>query len=143
LRVRRQLLALPFHQLQSDRFKFYLFGLWDHIIFPNYHNQERIYKASAGTKRSFLTKFKQQNWVFSLRLPWLPVDSIQSKSFHHALKINSILLVMLLQALTCVRKSIGEGIIYLRGIFTLFFFDAMLTDDEPLWEPVEWSLTQS
>ena len=33
--------------------------------------------------------------------------------------------------------------IYIRGLLVLFFFDAMLTDDEPLWEPVEWSLVQS
>jgi hypothetical protein len=31
----------------------------------------------------------------------------------------------------------GEGIIYLRALFLLFFIDACLTDDEPIWEPVE------
>jgi hypothetical protein len=39
--------------------------------------------------------------------------------------------------------TLGEGALYLRGLFTLFFIDACLTDDEPLWEPIEWSLLQS
>lgn len=39
-------------------------------------------------------------------------------------------------------RSTGDGLIYLRGLFILFAFDAMLTDDEPIWEPVEWSLVQ-
>ena len=48
-----------------------------------------------------------------------------------------------LWSLNAFRRSIGDGSIYLRGLFVLFFFDAVLTDDEPLWDPVEWSLLQS
>lgn len=45
--------------------------------------------------------------------------------------------------LTVYKKTIGEGFIYLRGLFIICFIDATLTDDEPLWEPIEWSLVQS
>lgn len=41
------------------------------------------------------------------------------------------------------RKTFGDGFIYIRGLFVIFFVDACLTDDEPIWEPVEWSLVQS
>jgi hypothetical protein len=41
------------------------------------------------------------------------------------------------------RKTIGSGALYLKGLFIMFFIDACLTDDEPLWEPIEWSLVQS
>ena len=41
------------------------------------------------------------------------------------------------------KRTIGDGFIYLRGLFIIFFIDACLTDDEPIWEPVEWSLVQS
>ena len=41
------------------------------------------------------------------------------------------------------KKTFGDGFLYLRGLFILFFIDACLTDDEPIWEPVEWSLVQS
>lgn len=41
------------------------------------------------------------------------------------------------------KTSIGEGVIYLRGLFIIFFLDALIADDEPIWEPIEWSLLQS
>ena len=41
------------------------------------------------------------------------------------------------------RKTLGDGFLYIRGLFIIFFVDACLTDDEPIWEPVEWSLIQS
>jgi len=45
--------------------------------------------------------------------------------------------------LNSFHRSLGEGSTYLRGLLVLFSFDALLTDDEPLWEPIEWSLVQS
>ena len=41
------------------------------------------------------------------------------------------------------KKTFGEGYYYLRGLFIIFFIDASITDDEPLWEPIEWSLVQT
>ena len=35
------------------------------------------------------------------------------------------------------KKTFGEGYYYLRGLFIIFFIDASITDDEPLWEPIE------
>lgn len=32
---------------------------------------------------------------------------------------------------------------YIKGFIFLLFIDACLTDDEPLWEPIEWSLVQT
>lgn len=40
-------------------------------------------------------------------------------------------------------RAFGFGFIYLRGAAMLLFIDACLTDDEPLWEPIEWSLIQT
>ena len=40
-------------------------------------------------------------------------------------------------------KSFGEGFNYIRGLFIVFFIDSMFIDDEPLWEPLEWSLVQT
>lgn len=45
--------------------------------------------------------------------------------------------------LTTVKSTFGDGFLYLRGLFIIFLIDASITDDEPLWEPVEWSLVQS
>jgi hypothetical protein len=41
-------------------------------------------------------------------------------------KVNSI------NALTSFKSSFGEGFIYVRGLFIIFFVDALIVDDEPL-----------
>ena len=41
------------------------------------------------------------------------------------------------------KRTFGEGYYYVRGLFIIFFVDACVTDDEPLWEPIEWSLVQT
>ena len=42
-----------------------------------------------------------------------------------------------------INKSFSFGFIYLQGFAFILFIDACLTDDEPLWEPIEWSLVQT
>ena len=40
-------------------------------------------------------------------------------------------------------RTFGFTYIYLQGFCFILFIDACLTDDEPLWEPIEWSLVQT
>ena len=40
-------------------------------------------------------------------------------------------------------KTFSFGWYYLQGFIFILFIDACLTDDEPLWEPIEWSLVQT
>jgi hypothetical protein len=40
-------------------------------------------------------------------------------------------------------RSFGFGFYYIQGFIFVLFIDACLTDDEPLWEPIEWSLVQT
>jgi hypothetical protein len=42
-----------------------------------------------------------------------------------------------------VYKSFSFSWYYINGFIFILFIDACLTDDEPLWEPIEWSLVQS
>jgi len=42
-----------------------------------------------------------------------------------------------------VYKSFSFSWYYLNGFAFILFIDACLTDDEPLWEPIEWSLVQT
>lgn len=42
-----------------------------------------------------------------------------------------------------ISKSFSFGFSYIQGFTFLLFIDACLTDDEPLWEPIEWSLVQT
>lgn len=41
------------------------------------------------------------------------------------------------------KRTFGFGFYHIQGLFLVLSVDAMLTDDEPLWEPIEWSLVQS
>jgi len=43
-------------------------------------------------------------------------------------------LTLLLKA---YRLAFADGGLIIRGLFISFFIDALLTDDEPLWEPIE------
>ena len=40
-------------------------------------------------------------------------------------------------------RAFGFTYTYLQGFCVVLFIDACLTDDEPLWEPIEWSLVQT
>lgn len=48
-----------------------------------------------------------------------------------------------IKSLNIFKSTFGDGALYLRGLFIIFFVDSIIIDDEPLWEPVEWSLVQS
>lgn len=52
-------------------------------------------------------------------------------------KIRSILFLRI------YKETFGEGFLYIRGLLIIFCLDALITDDEPLWEPLEWSLIQT
>lgn len=41
------------------------------------------------------------------------------------------------------KQVFGEGLIFIVYLILVFYIDALLTDDEPIWEPTEWSLLQS
>jgi hypothetical protein len=51
--------------------------------------------------------------------------------------LNSNFKVYFTSLLDIFKRTFGDGFLYLRGLFILFFIDACLTDDEPIWEPVE------
>ena len=48
-----------------------------------------------------------------------------------------------IKLLLIFKKSLGEGFLIIRGLCLVFFIDALIIDDEPLWEPIEWSMVQS
>lgn len=48
-----------------------------------------------------------------------------------------------LNALNVYKKTLGDGFLFIRGLLIIFVVDACVTDDEPLWEPIEWSLVQT
>ena len=125
-------LHLSFSQIRPNRTEFSVYDLWDGSNFPNYGTQKSpTTLSSTHTSR----KFEYLNQIRSLN----PISPFSLKF----LTTYSYLTRLVAWSLNAFKRSIGDGIIYLRGLFLLFCFDAMLTDDEPLWEPIEWSLVQS
>lgn len=120
-------------------------------MFPSINPQE----SPASQLRRF-RQFKAliTNWgVIYYPLPprrITPFLWIWSKMFFE-LKISKaawqsyrLTLLLVLERLPTLRASvIDDGIIFFRGLIIIFGLDGLLSDDEPLWEPIEWSLVQT
>jgi hypothetical protein len=78
-----------------------------------------------------------KNVVHTLEFLSLPRDTSFSYDLH-SLRYSFIVWLRDL-----INRSFSFGFFYLRGFFVILFIDACLTDDEPLWEPIEWSLVQT
>jgi len=70
-----------------------------------------------------------------------PTNVINLRSYMYLYSYALKLLSFFLKDLNA--KTFSFGFLYLRGLFVILFIDACLTDDEPLWEPIEWSLVQT
>ena len=136
--LKRRFLSLDLTHLRPNSADLRSNDFWDQTFFPNYSSlttearaQQPSTKAGLGSTGTRLgSEFyaagsKFQSYAAPLTLLWSRFLSFAS------------------WLLNAFRRSVGDGIIYIRGLVILFFFDAMLTDDEPIWEPVEWSLVQS
>ena len=66
-------------------------------------------------------------------------ESVSSKFIKGKVHLNSLYLYFLY----VFKTTFGDGFVYLRGLFVILFIDALIADDEPIWDPVEWSLLQS
>ena len=77
---------------------------------------------------TYFTSFK-----YNLRSPLISLIS----------SISQLIKSTLIYLLGVYRQIVGEGFIYIRGLVIIFSVDALIADDEPIWEPVEWSLLQS
>jgi hypothetical protein len=42
-----------------------------------------------------------------------------------------------------LNRTLSFGYYYIQGCMTILLIDACLVDDEPLWEPLEWSMVQT
>jgi len=50
---------------------------------------------------------------------------------------------LLLEVKNIFINTFSFSYIYLKGFILILIMDACITDDEPLWEPLEWSLVQT
>lgn len=59
------------------------------------------------------------------------------------IRLNVLWKKLMTYSSSILNKSFSFGFFYIQGFAFILFIDACLTDDEPLWEPIEWSLVQT
>lgn len=107
------------------------------------NNNHTRFKLMLGKPETSHQDGKQHNLLNSevhLKLS----DKFSPQNQQHTNILISILTTKLSSQLGSVlNKSFSFGFTYLQGFAFILFIDACLTDDEPLWEPIEWSLVQT
>ena len=92
-------------------------------------------------------QYKQTSWLWTTNIPNLllanhyPIYRYAFQSFQQTLWgfWSSALSILIFQSL----KIRGATFMTLVSLFGVTYIDAMISDDEPLTEPVEWSLLQT
>lgn len=130
-----------FHSLKNKKTTVYFFFLHKAKL-----NLSFLFLKKKKLRFFDKTKDKKNIWKGRLFFLYNVYFIIKKKIFHQILNqinfnFNFSLITKIL--LLNYKKTIGEGFLYVRGLFLIFFFDACFTDDEPLWEPIEWSLVQT
>jgi len=70
----------------------------------------------------------------------IPLDHFKHLNYFYT---NLLFSEFFLKLKILVYKSFSFSWYYINGFIFVLFIDACLTDDEPLWEPIEWSLVQT
>jgi hypothetical protein len=114
-------------------------------------SEKKIYKIWANSDYKQITKQKNIFFLNSINLiknyfiiffyfnqnNFANILNLNNLNFKTQFKMNTI------AYLKTYKQTFGEGFFYIRGLILIFFIDACITDDEPLWEPIEWSLVQT
>ena len=98
----------------------------------------------TGSPSTTITTTIKSNSLLSL-VTLKQVDTVFSSLLPTAGNIRFSILWNKLTAYgsSVINKSFSFGFFYIQGFAFILFIDACLTDDEPLWEPIEWSLVQT
>jgi len=138
--VKKKFLSLPFRQVNLLKKNFNTQDFWNQQSFPNYDLKGSSNIAKFTNRNSTTQIIDRANNATLINSLLRSFSSTYSTRLY---PIYTYSLSLFFWLLNTFKRSIGDGAIYIRGLIILFAFDAMLTDDEPLWEPVEWSLLQS
>jgi len=84
--------------------------------------------------RNFFSKTYSNNTFFFL---FKNYNSSKKHSYLTLYTFSTFINLFFISFYKVFKQTLGDGFLYLRGLFFIFFIDACLTDDEPIWEPVE------
>lgn len=118
----------------------------------NCYSIDYIYYWNINRYRRYYPFFKTKNIVNNIKSFWFYLitnffNVTLIKNFMHIrfknFYVKSFLSVFYSNFSNISKRSFSFGFTYLLGFSFILLIDACITDDEPLWEPVEWSLVQS
>ena len=129
--------------LGKTNFRNYIKYIKNNISDYNYIFHWDKLKESHQKKVVKATKtFNNNNPVSSFKNNFAPVGLLTLSGFNYLFFIK-IIKTYVSFTFDTLKRTFGFGFYYIRGVVFLLFIDACLTDDEPLWEPIEWSLVQT
>lgn len=105
----------------------------------NFSNEKQFINVSSNNFNSIISFFYKNNYLFFITYINFNKFINNVFLFVNLFKIKSIYL----NCLDIYKRTFGDGFLFVRGFFIIFSIDALITDDEPLWEPIEWSLVQT
>ena len=120
-----------------------LFGLNLHFIKKGYLTPATLTNKSAKT---LLNQTASKTSAKGVKQPRTFLKNLKNSSASFGVTLKVFLgefTYWRIRFLNIWKKTIGDGYIQLQASATVFYVDALLTDDEPIWEPVEWSLIQT
>lgn len=130
------------------------YWVWKNIFSKNFWNSKKKINKRKNLKpyNLFSNKNKFNDFILStntiknnfiIYFFFNNVSTVFSDLFLNYIKTNLKFKNNSISLLDTYKRTFGDGFLYIRGLFLIFFIDACITDDEPLWEPIEWSLVQT
>ena len=96
---------------------------------PNNYKTPKVYGKGSLIFNVLTGVFKQNTyWFLSLNNQLIKTNKFASKNY----QLTSSLKYYFSLFLSFFKKTLGDGFLYIRGLFLIFFIDACLTDDEPI-----------
>ena len=137
LRLKKTILWLPTRIVALLKSQFSVEDSWNYTFFPNYKSQsvDTVKAKECRPTRSILGSSKQSTSNLKTLTTQEFLFSLPSYLWTYAKNLALFILDVF-------KRGFADGALVIRGLVITFSLDAMLTDDEPLWEPIEWSLVQ-
>ena len=135
------LFALPISHLFPHKYDFSVKDLCDLRVVRRTKGARLDTYSNARSANSARTSLDSTNSLFHLfrHYPALYFNFFSMALLQTLFSLRSFLP----RASFELNKLRGDAVTFLVSLFVVCFIDALITDDEPLFEPVEWSLTQS
>lgn len=137
-KVKKQFLSLSFTQIKSFVGGISSKDYWNGNSFPTFFDKDRSNahsKSVSHVKNTKKNAFKYNSAYWYSKLTLLNPFTLATSLWTSATNFTD-------WTLDVFKRSVGDAVSYIQALFIAMSLDAMLTDDEPLWEPIEWSMVQ-